>query len=104
MPFLPPKPKPPAPDDPLWREAQPLVQAALQDFPFFDDLHFSTSSTTLVVSSGYSGSLQKAAERMRFVFERAGWKYKTDVRGGRYHRLAFTHPEPVARPNLRVVR
>lgn len=91
-------------DDPLWREAQPLVSEALQDFPFFDDLVFLTSSSTLVVSSDYSASLQKAADRMRPVFEEAGWKYRSDYRNNTYKRLAFTHPEPIARPILRVVR
>lgn len=102
--ILPPKPPPPAEDDPLWREAQPLVHESLQDFPFFDDLRFSTSSSTLVVASDYSSSLQKAADRMRPVFEAAGWKYASDFRNNTYKRLAFRHPEPLVRPNLHVVR
>lgn len=91
-------------DDPLWREAQPLVERTLSGFPFFDDLRFLTSSSTLIVTSDYSGSLQKAADRMRSAFERAGWRFKADVRFGTYKRLAFTHPEPLARPKLHVVR
>lgn len=95
---------PPPPDDPLWREAQPLVTEALDDFRRFDELQFSTSSSSLVVASSISVVLQLAAARMRPVFEEAGWGYKADIQGGLYRRIAFTHPHTLARTNLRIVR
>lgn len=104
MSFFPPKPPPPAEDDPLWREAQPFVQEALDGFDGFDELHFATSSSTLVVYSDSSLTLQKAADLMRPVFTGAGWKYASEFRGNFYRRLAFRHPEPLASPKFSVVR
>ena len=97
-------------DDPLWREAQPLVCAALTDFLYRDELKFLTSNSTLYVTAPRPSVLMLAKDRLYPAFEEAGWKSRSEKPGIWPRRLAFTHPlpQPVSpthgRPNLRVVR
>lgn len=93
-------------DDPLWRQAQPLVTGALEDFLYIDDLKFLTSSSTLYVTASRPSVLMLAKDRLRPAFEEAGWRTRSEPWGIWPRRLAFTHPlpQPDVRPKLRVVR